>query len=767
MNPGLVFLVLFALTFLLPPIRQRLYTSGVMKLMKRFNFIPRISETERTAIEAGTAWVEKEFFKGQPNLKTLLHQPIPRLTEAESRFLDNQVETLCSMIDDWKIWKNRDISPELWNYIRKEKFLGMIIPKEYGGLEFSATAHSEVIQKIASRSLTVAIYVMVPNSLGPAELLVHYGTDAQKKHFLPRLADGHEVPCFALTEPAAGSDAGSIQSHGILFRRDGELWIRLTWKKRYITLAKISTVLGLAFQLCDPEKLLGGEVELGITCALIPSNTPGVHLDHRHDPLGVPFYNCPTTGENVEVPASAIIGGIGQAGKGWQMLMQSLAAGRGISFPANTTGGAAIALQVAAAHAVVREQFGVPVGKFEGIQKPLAEVISGHYLLDTLRLYTLSALDQGLKPAIITAIAKYMSTEYSRKIVNHVMDILGGAGISMGPRNRIAPYYIAAPIGITVEGANILTRTLVIFGQGAFRAHPYAFAEIDALEKNDLPAFDRAFWAHGLHVAKNTLLAPLFSLTRGWLALPFDFSREGKYHRKLIWASTSFAWIADFAMIRLGGKLKFKESITGRLADLIANLYLVSAVLNRVHASKPEADEWAIARHCLDHLFAEIQVAFEELYQNLHLPFGAWARMNPFSRRPSDASTHHLANLVFENPRLLERQLGHAYRPGDPLDPLARLRKAAELHLCAMPALKKSRKKEKLTDEEVALIAEWQRVQAEAIQVDSFTEDEYHGHATASHHPEAGVPGSTPSLNTEMPLPPSEAGEAAGNRTSD
>lgn len=747
MSFALIVLVLIVLSFLIAPIRRNLYSAPVMKLMKRF--VPKISDTERAAIEAGTAWVEKEFFNGQPKLDQLLDQPQPRLTDEERHFLDHQVETLCSMIDDWKIWKTRSIDPEVWQYILKEKFLGMIVPKQYGGLEFSALAHSEVIKKIASKSLTVAIYVMVPNSLGPGELLIHYGTEAQKKHFLPRLADGTEIPCFGLTEPMAGSDAGSIRSSGVLFKRDGELWIRLNWQKRYITLAKISTILGVAFRLKDPDHLLSDREDIGITCALVPTHTQGVVVDHRHDPLGVPFYNCPTTGENVEIPASAIIGGIEQAGKGWQMLMQSLAAGRGISFPAQASGGAALVQQVISSHSVVREQFGVPLGKFEGIQRPLSEIVAFSYLVESLRLYTLSALNQGLKPAIVTAMAKYTSTEYSRKVVNQAMDILGGAGISMGPRNRIAPYYIAAPIGITVEGANILTRTLVVFGQGAFRAHPYAFLEIDALDRNDLVAFDHAFWGHTLHIVKNFALAPLFSISRGWLAAPLAFGREGKYRRKLMWASTAFACLADFAMLRFGGKLKFKESITGRLADLMSNLYLASAILYRVKNEKPAEPEWAIARYCLDHVFHEMQIAFEQLHQNLHIPFLSWIRVNPISRPVSDRRVREVANLVFEQPRTLDRTLGFAYRHGDPSDHVLKLKKAAEAYLEAQPLLKKLRKQpDSITPEEQTKIEQWKARQNEVIQVDSFTEEEYFG------RDQSEVPGAIPALTVKKTLSP-------------
>ncbi|MBS1958798.1 MAG: acyl-CoA dehydrogenase [Bdellovibrionales bacterium] len=729
MQTLLIIVAIILVTLFIPPIRRHIYSFLIMKTLQALKFVPKISQTEKVAIDAGSAWVEKQFFEGQPKMKILLKQPLPKLTADEKAFLDTKVEPLCAMIDDWEIWKNRTIGEATWNYIRSEKFLGMIIPKKYGGLEFSAYAHSEVVKRVASRSLTAAIYVMVPNSLGPAELLIHYGTEAQKDYYLPRLASGVEVPCFALTEPTAGSDASSIESYGVLFKKnvDGkdELWIRLNWRKRYITLAKISTVLGLAFQLKDPEGLAGDGKDIGITCALIPSNAKGVILEHRHDPMSIPFYNCPTHGENVEIPTSAIIGGMKQAGNGWKMLMQSLAAGRGISFPALTTGESQLQMKIVAAHATARHQFGVPLAKFEGIQKPLSEVIAYTYLLDTLRTYTLSAIDQGIKPSIVTAMAKLTSTEYARKIVNNAMDVLGGAGISMGPKNRVAPYYIAAPVGITVEGANILTRTLVIFGQGAFRAHPHALSMIDALDKKDLAAFDRAIWAQVLHTAKNTVLAPLMSLTRGWIAHPFIGGREARYIRRLTWSSTSFAWLVDFAMMSLGGKLKLKESVTGRLADVMCNLYLASAILNRVRAEKPSEAEWQIARYALDHVFYETELAFEGLYQNMHLPLLTWSRLNPFSKAVSDKSMKQVSELVFDQQDLLNRLTQSVYRPRHPGDHLNQLEKAAKMYVEVAKLHKVQKSGIELTAANQATLREWERLYDSVIQVDEFTEEEY------------------------------------------
>jgi acyl-CoA dehydrogenase len=394
------------------------------------------------------------------------------------------VERLCQSCSDWQIWQERDLPPEAWEILKKEKFFGMIIPKEYGGLGFSAMAHSEVIMKLASRSVPLCVTAMVPNSLGPAELIAHYGTDDQKQRLLPKLATGEEIPCFALTEPQAGSDAGAIQAYGTLFKgSDGRLKLKLYWKKRWITLAAISTIMGMAFRLRDPENFLGQGEDVGITCALVPTKTPGVVVGQRHDPLGVPFYNCPTEGNEVVVDAEeAIIGGVKNAGKGWKMLMESLAAGRGISLPAQSTGNGKFALRVTTNHSVIRKQFGMSIGEFRGIHEPLARIAGYTYILEAARVFTCGALDQGIKPPVITAMLKYCSTELMRKAVIDSMDVLGGQGISRGPRNAMATTYISAPIGITVEGANILTRTLIVFGQGALRAHPYAYQEVVTLE---------------------------------------------------------------------------------------------------------------------------------------------------------------------------------------------------------------------------------------------------------------------------------------------
>lgn len=743
------------LIFNLPPIRRNLITRGIMAAMKKI--LPKISETERTALEAGVVWSEAELFSGRPNFHKLMDQPYPELSAEEQAFMDGPVRELCAMIDDWETWKNRELSEKAMNFIKDNGFLGMIIPKEYGGLGFSNFCHSEVVMIVSTRSITASITVMVPNSLGPAELLIHYGTDAQKQRWLPRLAKGQEMPCFGLTEPQAGSDAGSITSDGVLFKGDdGQIHIRLNWRKRWITLAAISTVIGLAFRLRDPDKLLGGEEDLGITCALIPSNTQGVVLGKRHDPLGVPFYNCPTEGHDVVVNAEdAIIGGLKGAGKGWSMLMESLAAGRGISLPAQSTGGLHLATRVASAHANIRKQFGVSIGKFEGVEEPLARLGGTTYLLEAMRRYTLSALDQGIKPPVVTAMAKYNATELGRRGANDAMDILGGAGISMGPRNLLAIPYISMPIAITVEGANILTRTLIVFGQGALRAHPYAYKEVDAVERKDLLAFDHAFWGHIGHVVHNSFRAFVLSLSRGYLGRRGYGYGMGRFFQKLDWASASFAITADLAMALLGGSLKFRERLTGRFADILSYMYMATAVLRRYQADGYRAEDRPFAKFALVYCFSEMQKSFEGIYQNFRVPLIGWfftgplrwwSNLNSLGSHPSDKLGHEVVNLLLQDSDQRDRLFYGIYLPDDAQQQMARLENALDVvkraekierkirdavkartlpKLKGAAAIQAAVEKSVITDEEAQTLKRAEEVRWDAIQVDDFTEEEY------------------------------------------
>jgi len=744
--------------FLIIPIRRALVSSVVMKILGPI--MPVISETERTAIESGSVWAEAELFSGKPDFKKLMSEPYPSLTGEERAFLDGPVNELCSVIDDWEVWESRELPQAAWDIIRRERFLGMIIPKEYGGLGFSALAHSEVILKLATRSIPACITVMVPNSLGPAELLMHYGTDAQKKTLLPRLASGEEIPAFALTEPGAGSDAGSIASNGTLFKGDGgRLYIRLNWNKRYITLASIATLLGVAFKLNDPDNLLGKGPALGITCALVPTNLPGVVIGRRHDPLSTPFYNCPTQGHDVVVPVDAVVGGVDGCGKGWRMLTESLAAGRGVSLPAQTTGGAKLATRVISAYASVRKQFGLPIGKFEGIEEPVARIAGFNYLLEAMRRYTLGAIDQGIKPAVVTAIAKYNATEIGRKIINDAMDVAGGSGISRGPRNLLAHFYMATPIGITVEGANILTRTLIIFGQGALRAHPYALAEVEAIGARDLRAFDKAFWGHIGHIVRNLCRAVVLSLTRGALGSSPVSGATARYYRKLGWASATFAIMTDIAMGALGGALKLKEKLTGRYADVLSWMYIGTAVLRRYEADGRRREDLPFVHFAMNHCLYEIQKAFDGIFGNLPVPglswffsgpLRMWSNLNALAGEANDKHTHKIATLIMADSEQRLRHTEGIYVPPNQVEQLGLLeeafrvvKRAEEIDKKVRAAVKvktipKSKGRELydsalgksiITSDEHGVLLRSEELRAAAIQVDDFSEDEYLTHS--------------------------------------
>jgi len=746
------------LIFLIKPIRRALLSSMVMKVLGPI--MPAISETERTAIESGSVWAEAELFSGKPDFKKLMREPYPSLTEEEREFLDGPVNELCAALDDWEIWESRELPKAAWDIIRRERFLGMIIPKEYGGLGFSALAHSEVIQKLATRSIPACSTVMVPNSLGPAELLLHYGTDEQKQRLLPRLASGEDIPAFALTEPGAGSDAGSIASNGTLFRGSGgELYIRLNWNKRYITLAAISTLLGIAFKLNDPDNLLGRGTELGITCALVPTKTPGVVLGRRHDPLGVPFYNCPTQGKDVVVPIDAVVGGAAGCGKGWRMLTECLAAGRGVSLPAQNAGGAKMITRIISAYASVRKQFGLPIGKFEGIEEPVARIAAFNYLLEAMRRYTLGAIDQGIKPAVVTAMAKYNATEIGRRIINDAMDVAGGSGISRGPRNLLAHIYIGTPIGITVEGANILTRTLIIFGQGALRAHPYALAEVNAIAARDLRAFDQAFWGHMSHIVRNLCRAVVLSLTRGALAGSPVSGATARYYRKLGWASATFAIMSDVAMGALGGSLKLKEKLTGRYADVLSWMYIGTAILRRYEAEGRPKEDLPFVHFSMNHALREIQRAFDGIFGNLPVPglswlfagpLRMWSNLNALAGEANDRHTHKIASLILSDSEQRRRHTEGIYMPPNDVEQLGLLeeafrviKEAEEIDRRVRAAVKaKSIPKAKgralydaalakgiIASGEYDVLLRSEELRTAAIQVDDFSEEEYLTHS--------------------------------------
>ncbi len=741
--------------FVVRPIR-RVLSSGVMSLMEKLQFLPVISETEQEAIDAGTVWVEGELFSGKPDAKRLLEQPYAGLTDEEQAFLDGPVEELCQMVDDWEVWQRRDLPEAVWQKLKDDKFFGLIVPKAYGGHGFSPSLNSAVVAKASSVSSTLGITVMVPNSLGPAELLSHFGTDAQKDHWLPKLASGEAIPSFALTEPGAGSDAGAISSRGVVFERDGELYLKLNWRKRYITLAAISDVLGLAFKLEDPDELLGKGQQLGITCALVPTDTEGVVLGKRHDPLGVPFWNCPTEGHDVVVKLEdAVIGGRAGCGRGWRMLMQSLAAGRGISLPASATAGVQQAARVAGAHALIRKQFGLSIGKFEGIEEPLARVGGWAYTMEAARRYTNGGLDQGAAPAVVTAMMKYNTTELFRKAINDAMDILGGNAISRGPRNPLASAYIGLPVSITVEGANILTRTLMIFGQGAIRCHPYALKEMQALMARDVKAFDAAFWPHIGHVVRNAFRAVGLSVTRGRLAGSPVSGPAAPYWRKMAWASATFAFLADVAMGTLGGDLKRKEKLTGRFADIFSWMYLGTAVLRRFEAEGQRNEDRAFMEWSMQYAFAQIQDAFDGLFANMRVPgatwlfrgpVAAWSRFNRLSALPSDPTGHKVAAALQVPGEQRDRIAPTVFTSLDPEHTLGRFEHAmrlcyeAEAVVSKIKGAVKRRELPKqhpatlipqaveagvITPDEADLLQRAEAARNDAIQVDSFDNEDY------------------------------------------
>ena len=741
-------LLLFAAVFGIAPLRRALFGKPLLRALAPI--FPRMSETERIALEAGTVWWDAELFSGAPRWKEMLAFRVQPLSEKERAFLAGPVEELCRMVDDWDVAQRNDLTPEAWDFVKRERFMGMIIPERYGGLGFSAAANSAVVTKLSSRCVAASVTVMVPNSLGPAELLLHYGTDEQKQHYLPRLARGEEVPCFALTEPNAGSDAGGMQARGVVCRGIWQgrevLGMRLDWNKRYITLAPVATLIGLAFKLHDPERLLGGEQDLGITCALIPATTSGVEIGRRHDPLGIPFLNGPTRGNGVFVPIDAIIGGPRMAGQGWRMLMECLSAGRSISLPANSVGGAQLALRTVGAYASVREQFNLAIGRFEGIESPLARIAGTVYWMDGLRRVTAGAVDSGQKPAVVSAIAKHWTTEAMRRVVNDAMDVTGGAGICRGPRNVLAAAYAAVPIGITVEGANILTRSMIVFGQGAIRCHPFALKEMRAAAARDVAAFDAAFFGHLGFVARNAARSFVLGLAP-WIAGAPVAGTGGEALRALSRLSAGYALLADLAMGTLGGSLKRKEKLSGRLADALAWMYVATCAVKRFEdEGRPERDRpmlrWATAQ-----ALYEVEEALAGVVANLPMRPAAWiARLClfPLGRRhalPGDRLTSKVARAVLDGGEAREALTRDAYVPRHGEPGLGMLERALALTVAAEPARKKLREAVKakalprgneldlveaaraqgvLTDAEAHAVREAAIAREDAIQVDDF-----------------------------------------------
>jgi acyl-CoA dehydrogenase len=757
---GFLWLLLAVLGLLnLRPLRKLLITRPFMKGYLRL--LPPMSQTEREALEAGTVWWDGDLFSGAPRFEKLLAAAPPRLSPEERAFLDGPCEELCRLIDDFDVTHRRgDLSPEVWEFLKTRGFFAMIIQRRYGGLEFSAYAHSCVLTKLASRSATLAATVAVPNSLGPAELLQHYGTEEQKDHYLPRLARGEEIPCFALTGPRAGSDAASLPDTGVVCRgiwqgRD-TLGIRLDFSKRYITLAPIATVIGLAFRLYDPDHLLGPTPDVGISCALIPRATPGVTIGRRHFPLNVPFQNGPIAGKDVFVPLDCLIGGVKMAGQGWRMLVEQLSVGRCISLPSNTTGASKAAVFASGAYARVRRQFNTPVGRFEGVEAVIARMAAITYTMNAARSVTAGAIDGGERPSVPSAMLKYHVTEMGRKVANDAMDVHGGKGICLGPRNYLARSYQAVPVAITVEGANILTRTLIIFGQGAVRCHPYVLREMNAARdpnrRRGVEEFDRALFGHIGFTISNAVRSLVMALTQArFTHVPVE-GPIGRYYQHIARFSASFALTVDVAMLTLGGYLKRKENLSARLGDVLSSMYLASMVLKHYENQGRPASDQPLVEWACRHLLYEAQEQLHGFLRNFpNRALAGLLRLLVFPRgltyfAPGDRLGRAVASLLLAPGATRDRLCEHVYRRVEPGNALGLLDEVLVLAQAVEPLEKKLRVEGVktgrvtaldlpqqitqaaalglLTEAEAALLRDFDAKVMEIVHVDDFAPDE-------------------------------------------
>ncbi len=742
----------------LAPLRRALLSNRLLVWFR--SVLPPLSETEKVALDAGNPWWDAELFTGRPDWNKLLEAPAARLSEEEQAFIDGPVDEFCRMLDDWKITaEDKDLPADAWEFIGRHKLFGMIIPKEYGGLEFSALANSSVVMKIATRSLTAGVTVMVPNSLGPGELLLHYGTDEQKKYYLPRLATAEDIPCFALTSPWAGSDAGAIPDIGIVcegeYNGKKTLGFRVTWDKRYITLAPVATILGMAFKAYDPDGLLGGEKNLGITLALIPTDMPGVEIGNRANPLDAAFMNGTTRGKDVFIPMDMLIGGQEYIGQGWKMLMNCLSAGRAISLPALGTGAGKISSRMTGAYARIRKQFRVPIGKFEGVEEALTRIAGLTYRMDAMRRVTAAAIDAGNKPSVLSAILKYHATEGMRQVLNDAMDIHGGRGVILGPRNYVGRAYQGIPIAITVEGANILTRSMIIFGQGAIRCHPYLLKELEAAYDSDdqraRVAFDKALFSHIGFTISNKVRAFVMGITGARFVSAPSAGPLTRYYRQLTRMSAAFTFLADLTLLILGGELKRKEKLSARFGDVLSHLYMASTVLKTFEdTGRPAADlplaEWALQDslfHCqdaLEDILANFPIAWMgPLLRFVVLPFGR------SYRRPDDRLGHKVANVLLTPSEARDRLTRGAYWNRDAKDPVGRMELALDKALAAEPveaklqkalgmklnvanleeAIARGVKEGVIGDEEATLLREGAAATLDAILTDEFTPEEF------------------------------------------
>lgn len=727
----------------------------IMKTLRNRKMLPRVSETERAALDAGTVWIDGEFFRGDPDFYQLLAEAYPPLTPEEQALVDGPTREVCRQVDPWQLSLTRELPEKVLQYLREQGFYGFNVPEEYGGTPAGALAKSVIMGMLAPATGAVSTIVVIPNSLGPAELLVDYGTEAQKAKYLPRLASGELTPCFGLTELTAGSDAASIKAEALAFKdSDGEIKLRLNFRKRYITLAPIADIASIAVQLHDPENLLGQGEWPGITVVLVERGTPGFELGRHHEPI-TPFPNGPLIGKDVVVPVSNIIGGIEYAGKGWRMLMETLSGGRAISIPAGAIGAAQHAAAVAGPYSMIREQFGIPVGVMEGVQEKVAKLAALNYALEAGRTFGCAAIDRGQRPPVISAIMKYRFTDLAQELIIDAMDVLSGAGVMRGPNNTLAESYIGAPVAITVEGANILTRTLIVFGQGAVRCHPYALRVLDAVEQDDVDAFRDGLLGWTKHFVTTFGRATLRGMTRGWTVSTPVSGPTAVYYRRLGWASTRFALLTDLALLGIGGRLKARGNLTGRYADVLSWLYLGTATLRRFEAEGRRAEDLPLVSWSLDYILEQIQQAFDGIYANFDVPIlGAllrgpgrwWLRINPLGLGVRDRQHAAAARTIQQPGEQFQRLMQYVYLPDAQQPGLGRILHAFELVSAAAPVLQRIRQAQKnkqlprgrpaeqlasavaagiITQAEADQVAAAEAARLKAIEVDDFAPEEY------------------------------------------
>lgn len=730
--------------------------AAIMRFMRDNNVLPRISDTERQALEAGTVWIDGQIFSGNPDFAKMLAEPYNRHSAEEQAFLEGPTEDVCRMIDRYQIGITRKVPDAVLDAIKQQGFMGLLIPKQYGGKEFSTLAISSIMAKINPYCPTAGTFVVIPNSLGAAELLKHYGTDEQKNAYLPKLASGEYVPCFGLTELTAGSDAASIKAEGVVFRDEqGETKIRLNFRKRYITLAPAANLISLAFQMHDPDNLLGKGEYPGITVIMLHKGTPGLHNGDHHLPIGLSFYNGPIIGDNVIASPEQIIGGPDYAGQGWRMLMEQLAGGRAVSLPAGAIGGMKLIAAATGAYSVIRHQFGIPIGLMEGVQEKVARIAAFTYMFEGARVYSCSALDNGEQPPVISALLKSSSTEYAQKAIIDGMDVFSGSGVMQGPNNILGGGYSSAPVSITVEGANIMTRTLITFGQGATRCHPYALPLVKAVENNNAAEFRKNLLGWIWHTNCNFFRATVRGFTRGFSAGSPESGAVATYYRRLAWASSRYAFLADLALYLIGSKLKAKGSLGGRFADALTYQVLALSALRRFKAEGSRAEDLPLVAYSCEYALAKIQDAFEGIHANFDVPFIGWwlrgpatvlLRMNPLSGGPSDKLIPKVAGSL-QSMNEQYKRLTDGIAPVDENGPgMGRLMKAFRLHTEVEPIKKKIAKAQRarelprgmaydlidlalsskvITQSEAAQLKEANAAAMAAIEVDVFKPEDY------------------------------------------